>query len=167
MEDHTAERTDSKTNLLQLVTFFLGDEEYAADILNIQGINRMVEVTKVPNTPEFVEGIINLRGKVIPLIDLRKKLGMQEVERDKNSRFIVVELGENVTGFIVDSVNEVLRINREITEPPPQSLSSINSEYITSVAKVDDRLIILLDLQKVLSDREIKEINQINNEKVK
>mgnify|MGYP006289807595 CR=1 FL=1 len=164
MEDHTAQKTDSKTDLLQLVTFFLGDEEYAADILNIQGINRMVEVTKVPNTPEFVEGIINLRGKVIPLIDLRKKLGMEEVERDKNSRFIVVELGDNVTGFIVDSVNEVLRINREITEPPPQSLSSINSEYITSVAKVDERLIILLDLQRVLSNKEINEIEKINDD---
>lgn len=166
MEEHTVEKTDSKTDLLQLVTFFLGDEEYAADILNIQGINRMVEVTKVPNTPEFVEGIINLRGKVIPLIDLRKKLDMEEVERDKNSRFIVVELGENVTGFIVDSVNEVLRINREIIEPPPKSLSSMNSDYITSVAKVDERLIILLDLQKVLSNKELSEIDELNKEQV-
>ena len=91
-------------DLLQLVTFHLANEEFAVDILNIQGINRMVEITKVPNAPEFVEGIINLRGRVIPLICLRKRLGMPEREYDKSTRFIVVEINSRVIGFIVDSV---------------------------------------------------------------
>lgn len=150
--------------LLQLVSFHLGDEEYAADILNIQGINRMVEVTKVPNTPDYVEGIINLRGKVIPLIDLRKRLDLPVGDYDKNTRFIVIELKNNVVGFIVDSVNEVLRIESGITEPPPQSVSNINTEFITSVAKLDDRLIILLDMDKILTEKEKEQLDKIDFE---
>jgi len=147
--------------LLQLVTFHIGDEEFGVDILNIQGINRMVEVTKVPNAPDYVEGIINLRGKVIPIIDLRKRLGMVEKEYDKNTRFIVVEMKDKVIGFIVDSVNEVLRINKGITEPPPPMVSGIDSDFITAVGKLEDRLLILLDIERILSSEEKKELEQI------
>jgi purine-binding chemotaxis protein CheW len=136
---------------LQLVSFHIGDEEFAVDILNIQGINRMVEVTKVPNAPEYVEGIINLRGSVIPILDLRRRLGMPARDYDKDTRFIVVEIHNKVLGFIVDSVNEVLRINSNITEPPPPMVSGIDSEFITAVGKLDDRLLILLNIEKVLS----------------
>ena len=139
---------------LQLVTFHIGEEEFAVDILNVQEINRMVEVTKVPSAPDFVEGIINLRGKVIPIIDLRKKFGIQTRVTDKNTRIIVVELSKKVIGFIVDSVSEVLRINSSICEPPPNIVSNIHADYITSVGKLEDRLLILLDLEKVISESE-------------
>lgn len=161
MDVKESEQKISSGELLQLVSFHLGDEEYAADILNIQGINRMVDVTKVPNTPEYVEGIINLRGKVIPIIDLRKRLMLPVKEYDKNTRFIVIELEQNVVGFIVDSVNEVLRIDSNLTEAPPQSVSNVNTEFITSVAKLEDRLIILLDMDKILSENEQKQLGNI------
>ncbi len=151
--------------LLQLVTFNLGVEEFAVDILNIQGINRMVEITKVPNSPDYVEGIINLRGKVIPIIDLRRKLGMTEKAFDKSTRFIVVEINKVVVGFIVDSVNDVLRVPKSITEPPPPLVAGIESEYITAVGKLEDRLIILLDIEKILTDKEKVELNRFEEEK--
>lgn len=149
-------------NLLQLVTFHIANEEFAVDILNIQGINRMVEITKVPNAPEFVEGIINLRGKVIPLICLRKRLGMPERDYDKSTRFIVVEINSRVIGFIVDSVSEVLRISSAITESTPPMISSIDSRFITGIAKLDDRLLILLDLEKVLTYSQQNELDKID-----
>ncbi len=149
-------------DLLQLVTFHLANEEFAVDILNIQGINRMVEITKVPNAPEFVEGIINLRGRVIPLICLRKRLGMPEKDYDKSTRFIVVEINSRVIGFIVDSVSEVLRISSTITESTPPMISSIDSHFITGIAKLDDRLLILLDLEKVLSFSQQSELDRID-----
>lgn len=161
MEDNIDKQAEFYGDELQLVTFHIGDEEFAADILNIQGINRMLEVTKVPNSPEFVEGIINLRGKVIPIIDLRRRLGMPPKEYDKNTRFIVVELKQKVIGFIVDSVNEVLRINKSITEPPPETVSNIDSKFITAVGKLNDRLLILLDLDQILSDEEIETTQEL------
>jgi purine-binding chemotaxis protein CheW len=147
--------------LLQLVTFAIEEEEFAVDILNIQGINRMVEVTRVPNAPSFVEGIINLRGQVIPIIDLRKRLLMPPREYDKQTRFIVVEFSNRVIGFIVDSVHEVLRINKDLTEPPPAMVSGVESDYITAVAKLEDRLIILLDLEKILSLEQHEELSNL------
>ena len=124
----------------------------------------MVEVTKVPSSPDFVEGIINLRGKVIPIIDLRKRLGMLEKDYDKSTRFIVVEMKDKVVGFIVDSVNEVLRINRSITEPPPPMVAGVDSEFITAVGKLEDRLLILLDIDKILSLKELNEIDGASEE---
>ncbi len=138
--------------LLQLVTFKLENEEFGVDILNIQGINRMVEVTKVPNSPEYVEGIINLRGQVIPIIDLRKRLNMPDRAYSKDTRFIVVEFKNKVVGFIVDSVNKVLRIDRKLTEPPPKTATRIDSEYITAVGKLEDSLLILLDFERILPE---------------
>ncbi len=147
----------SQAQLLQLVSFHIGDEEFAVDILNIQGINRMMDITRVPNSPDFVEGIINLRGQVIPVVNLRRRLGFEQIEANKDTRIIVVEIAKRVVGFIVDNVNEVLRINSSITEPPPPMVAGIESEYITAVGKLDDRLLILLDLEKVLTVEE-KEI---------
>lgn len=138
--------------LLQLVTFKLENEEFGIDILNIQGINRMVEVTKVPNSPDYVEGIINLRGQVIPIIDLRKRLKMPDKPYSKDTRFIVVELKDRVIGFIVDSVNKVLRIDRSLTEQPPPVASGNESDYITAVGKLEDSLLILLDFEKILPE---------------
>ncbi len=145
-------RHGSGEELLQLVSFNIGEEEFGVDILQVQEINRMLEVTRVPNAPEYVEGVINLRGKVIPVVDLRKRLGMPEKDHDKNTRIIVMELGGKVVGFVVDAVQEVLRIPRGVTEPPPSIAAGGNAEYIRAVGKLDDRLLTLLDLEKVLSN---------------
>lgn len=139
------------SELLQLVSFFIGNEEFAIYILCVQEINRMISITKVPNSPSYVEGVINLRGRVIPVINLRSKLGIPTKEHDKNTRIIVVEINKTTVGFIVDGVNEVLRIPKSITEPPPAIVAGINSEFIEAVGKLDDRLLILLDLEKILS----------------
>jgi purine-binding chemotaxis protein CheW len=138
-------------DLLQLVSFNIGSEEFGVDILKVQEINRMVEVTHVPHAHEYVEGVINLRGKVIPIVDLRTRLGMKRKEHDKNTRIIVVELKGNIIGFVVDGVREVLRIPASVTEKPPGLVGGVREEFVTAVGKLADRLLILLDLEKVLT----------------
>lgn len=135
---------------LQLVSFNIGSEEFGVDILKVQEINRMVEITKVPQAPHYVEGVINLRGKVIPIIDLRKRFNLELKEQDKNTRIVVVDIAGNIMGMIVDSVSEVLRLPSDTVEPPPDLVTGINSEYINGVAKLEDRLLIFLDLSKVV-----------------
>lgn len=137
--------------LLQLVSFMIGDEEFGIDILLVQEIIRMQQVTKVPNAPEFVDGVINLRGKIIPVIDLRCKLGIERKERDKNTRIIVVEVSGKTVGFIVDAVTEVLRVPENIFETPPEIVTGINSDFIKAVGKLEDRLLILIDLEVTLT----------------
>jgi purine-binding chemotaxis protein CheW len=136
--------------LLQLVTFKLDVEEFGIDILRVQEIIRIMSITKVPNSPEFIEGVINLRGRVIPVINLRKRLLLPTIEKDNKTRVIVVELSGKTVGFIVDEVNEVLRIPKSITEPPPEMTAGIDSDYITSVGKLEDKLLILLDIEKLV-----------------
>jgi purine-binding chemotaxis protein CheW len=143
-------QTATSDELLQLVSFNIGEEEFGVDILRVQEINRTLAVTRVPNVPEYVDGVINLRGRVIPIVDLRRRFGMERREHDKNTRIIVVELSGQILGFVVDAVREVLRIPRSVTEPPPQLIGGVREEYITAVGKLDDRLLILLDLDKVL-----------------
>ncbi len=140
---------------LQLVSFNIGTEEFGVDILKVQEINRMVEITKVPQAPHYVEGVINLRGKVIPIVDLRKRFSLELKEHDKNTRIVVVDIGGNIMGMIVDSVSEVLRLPANTIEPPPEIVTGINSEYIKGVAKLDDRLLIFLDLSKVIDVNEM------------
>lgn len=140
--------------LLQLVSFKISNEEFGIDILSVQEINRMLQITKVPNTPDFIEGVINLRGRIIPVIDLRVKLGMMRKEHSKDTRIVVVDIKQKTVGFIVDEVNEVLRIPKSITEAPPDMVSGINSEYIISIGKLEDRLLILLDLEKMIPESE-------------
>ncbi len=136
---------------LQLVTFEVASEEFAVDILAVQEINRMMELTRVPQSPPEVEGVINLRGKIIPVLDLRKRFGFKIQDATAQSRIVVVEIGGRVLGFIVDRVHEVLRIPRSIVEPAPAMVSSIDSDFIAGVGKLDDRLLILLDLGRLFS----------------
>ena len=146
--------------LLQLVSFKIGDEEFGVDILSVQEINRMSQITKVPNTSDFIEGVINLRGRVIPVMDLRVKLGMPRKEHGKNTRIVVVELRGQTIGFIVDEVSEVLRISKDITEAPPEMVGGMNSDYITSIGKLEDRLLILLDLDKIVTTSELTKLKK-------
>lgn len=148
--DHKGREGD----LLQLVTFNIGDEEFGVEILKVQEIIRMMGITRVPRAPDFVEGVINLRGKVIPIIDLRKRFGMKSQDHDKHTRIIVIEINKVIVGFVVDSVSEVLRIPSSTVEPPPTIISGIESEYISGVGKLADRLLILLDLDRLLSKGE-------------
>jgi purine-binding chemotaxis protein CheW len=120
----------------------------------VQEIIRMMDITKVPRAPDFVEGVINLRGKVIPIIDLRKRFGLSTRDHDKHTRIIVIEINNMIVGFVVDSVSEVLRIPASTVEPPPPVVSGLESEYISGVGKLEDRLLILLDLNKLLSGEE-------------
>ncbi|MDX2148420.1 MAG: chemotaxis protein CheW [Planctomycetota bacterium] len=136
---------------LQLVSFEVGGEEFAVDILAVQEINRMLELTRVPQSPPEVEGVINLRGKIIPVLDLRKRFGMLVSDRSEHNRIVVVEVNHRVLGFIVDRVHEVLRIGSDIVEPAPPMVCSIDSEFISGVAKFNDRLIILLDLARLFA----------------
>lgn len=144
--------------LLQLVSFKIGAEEFGVDITKVQEINRMVEITKVPQAANYVEGVINLRGKVIPIIDLRKRMSMEIKENDKNTRIVVVDIENFVMGMIVDSVSEVLRIPVSTIEPPPDIATGMNADYIQGVAKLEDRLLIFLDLSKVINVEEVKSI---------
>ncbi len=146
----------SADELLQLVSFKIGSEEYGIDILKVQEINRMPEITKVPQAPHYVDGVINLRGKVIPIINTRRKFSLEEKEHDKDTRIVVVDINGEVIGLIVDSVNEVLRIPSSIVEPPPNVTIDSGADYITGVARLEDRLLILLDLGKLVGDTALK-----------
>ena len=151
-----------EVDLLQLVTFRIGEEEFGVDILRVQEIIRIMEITRVPKAPDFVEGVINLRGKVIPIIDLRKRFGLEVKEYVKHTRIIVIEISNMIVGFVVDAVSEVLRIPADTVEPPPPAvMGGIDSEYISGVGKLEDRLLILLDLDKLLSQEEQAELGQV------
>ena len=159
INDHVKDSVE----LLQLVSFKIGSEEFGVDILNVQEINRMITITKVPNSPEFIEGIINLRGRVLPVIHLRVRLGLPKKDFDKDTRIIVVDIDGKTVGFLVDAVSEVLRIPQNITEAPPEIVAGINSKYITAVGKLEDRLLILLDLNKLLVDEEKEVMEELIN----
>jgi purine-binding chemotaxis protein CheW len=147
--------------LLQLVTFSIGEEEFGVDILKVQEIIRTMEITKVPRAQDFVEGVINLRGKVIPIIDLRRRFGLDSKAHDKHTRIIVIEINNMIVGFVVDSVSEVLRIPAGTVEPPPPVVAGLESEYISGVGKLHDRLLILLDLDKLLSSEDLENLGQL------
>lgn len=139
-------------DLVQVVSFQLGQEEFGIDILKVQEINRLVEITKVPQAPFYCEGIINLRGKVIPVINLRKKFELDDREWDKNTRILVCDVAGNVIGMIVDSVAEVLKIPHSTIEPTPDIVTSVNSDYISGIAKLEDKLLIFLDVSKIAAE---------------
>ncbi|MEG2004708.1 MAG: chemotaxis protein CheW [Bilophila sp.] len=161
MEVDTAYHGAGDDTLIQLVTFKLGDEEFGVDILKVQEIIRMLPITRVPNAPNFVEGVINLRGKVIPVIDMRKRFGLDTTPHDSQTRIEVMDLQGQIVGFVVDAVSEVLRIKESTVEPPPPVVAGIGSEYMRGVGKLEDRLLILLDLDKLLSETELHSLNAV------
>lgn len=140
-------------DLMQLVGFHVAGEEFGLEILRVQEIIRLQPLTRVPNSPALVAGVINLRGKVIPVIALRRCFGLEDRPHDKQTRIVVGEVNGSVLGFIVDSVSEVLRLPVETIEPPPH-LGKREREYVSGVGKLDDRLLILLDLDRLMSDAE-------------
>jgi purine-binding chemotaxis protein CheW len=142
----------------QLVVFQLGAELYGVDIARVHEIIRLQSITRVPRAPSFVEGVINLRGKVIPVVDLRRRFGLPTTEHTRATRTVVVEIGDQVVGIIVDSVSEVLRVSTSTIEPPSPVVAGIDSEYLHGIAKLPERLVILLDLDRVLAREERRAI---------
>ncbi len=147
--------------VIQVVSFQLGNEEYGVDISQVQEIIRMVEITHVPRAPRFMEGVINLRGQLIPIIDLRTRFGMPRINATKSTRIIVTEIGSKRVGIVVDSVSEVLNIPIENVEEAPEMIAGVGTEYIQGVGKMNDRLIIMLDLTMVITGEEKAQLDQV------
>lgn len=145
----------------QLVVFELANEHYGVDIGAVNTIIRMQEVTAIPRTPSFVEGVINLRGSIIPVIDLRKRFGLTVGETTKSSRIVVVEASGQMIGMVVDAVAETLRLTSDAIEPPSPLIASVDSEYLRGVGKHENRLVILLDLDKVLTCKELDSLAKV------
>ena len=137
------------------LTFVLGDEEYGLQILKVREIIGLMEITSVPQTPVFIKGVINLRGKVIPVIDLRLKFGMEEAEPTEETCIIVVDIAGALTGMLVDTVSEVLDVTVDQIEPPPSFGSSVDNGFILGMGKIKGKVKILLDIDKVLSPEEL------------
>ncbi|HBQ24776.1 MAG TPA: chemotaxis protein CheW [Syntrophomonas sp.] len=140
----------SQDNEIQVVAFNLGKEEYAVDILNVQDINRLLDITRVPRSESYIEGIVNLRGNIIPIINLHKRFNLQSEGNEEDKRIIVFQFNDLKVGIIVDEVSEVLHLKKEDIEETGKVYSSINAEHIKGIAKVNNRLLILLDLLKIM-----------------
>lgn len=161
MEDESFQKMDEE--LVQFVTFSIEEEEFGVNILNVQEIIRPMNITKVPRSPEFVVGVINLRGNVIPIVDLRSRFNLSTKDHDKYTRIIVVEINAMIVGFVVDAVSEVLRLPTSIIEPPPPVIAGLESDYISGVGKLDDgnRLLVMLELNRLLSNKEQEALAQM------
>ncbi len=151
LEQHAQDKTSA--SVLQLVSFKVGNEEFGLDILKVQEIIRLRDLTRVPNMPDFVDGVINLRGQVIPVIGLRRRFGVDTSEADKRTRIVVAEVNGNILGFVVDEVSEVLRISSETVEPPPR-LGNVDRKYVQGIGKIQDRLLIVIDPGLLFDDGE-------------
>jgi purine-binding chemotaxis protein CheW len=146
----------------QLVVFELASESYGVDIGTVSTIIRMQSITAMPKSPKFVEGVINLRGNIIPVIDLRKRLGLAAGEATRASRIVVVDASGQMIGMIVDAVAETIRLSQDSIEPPSPIVTSIDSDYVRGVGKLESRLVILLDLDKVLTVKESEALRATN-----
>lgn len=153
--------TQEIINDQKVIVFQLADEEYALSVEQVGSIERMLTITRVPQAANFVKGVINLRGVVTPVIDLRSRFDIMESEHTDATRIIITYINEMEVGLIVDAANDVIDIPRQSIEPAPSVVGSIDVNYISGVAKLDDRLLILLDLEKVLTTEEIDELKTV------
>jgi len=144
----------SKAGESQLVVFVMENEEFACGINNVREVLKMIRVTPLPRSLDFVEGVINMRGEVIPVIDLRKRFGLPEAERTDESRIIIVEVEEYMVGLIVDSVREVLSLPDQQIQEAPSQVAGGKTDLIKGVGKVEDRMLIILDLDRILTSEE-------------
>ncbi|WEK56169.1 MAG: chemotaxis protein CheW [Candidatus Cohnella colombiensis] len=147
---------------MKVIVFTLGKEEYGIEVDKVRTIERLTSITRVPKTPEFVKGVINLRGVVIPVIDLRGRFGLPESDLGENARIIIVAANDLEVGFIVDSANDVIDVMSDTIESPPEVVGGIRAKYLSGVAKVSEtRLLILLNLSEVLNRGEIIQLEQL------
>ncbi len=162
---YSSSRDDSdKEQLMQLVGFMIGKELFGVDILMVQEIIRQVSITAVPNSPDFVEGVINLRGDIIPVIDLRKRLNLfKERKSGEHNWILILDIGGRVTGFIVDKVTEVLKIEESAIEHAPDIIvKGLENQYIRGVVDINSKLLILLDFNRILLIEEMKQLKDVN-----
>lgn len=150
------------TRDLQIVGLRIGRETYGVPISLVREIVRVPEITAVPHTQKYVEGVINLRGKIISIVDLRKRFGEADIEPNKKNRIVVVELENRTVGLIVNAASEVLKIPPSDIEPPSSVFLNGESDYVTGVGKLKNRLVILLDLNKVLNSSELRHLDELN-----
>jgi purine-binding chemotaxis protein CheW len=146
---------------LHLVGFRIGRETFGVPIALVHEIVRVPEITAVPEAPAYVEGVINLRGKIVSIVDLRKRFGEKEITHNKKNRILVVEVENKMVGLIVDAASEVLRMSSEQVDNPPNVFEEGELNYVTGVGKLKDRLIILVELNKVLQKGELKRLGDV------
>ncbi|GAA4700906.1 chemotaxis protein CheW [Brevibacillus fulvus] len=147
------------TGEVKVIVFRLKDEEYGVEVEQVKSIEKFEHITRVPRTPAFVKGVVNLRGVVTPIIDLRKRFGLEETEYTEATRIIIVAVGELEVGLIVDAANDVIDIPVNAVEPPPEVVGGVEAAYLRGVAKLEKRLLILLNLDKVLNTDELKQLD--------
>jgi len=152
-DDKGLTHATSADEILQIVTFQVGNETFGLNILKVHEIIRFQALTRVPNLPDYVEGVLNLRGKIIPVVGLRQRMGLEHQEPNATTKIVVASVKNEVLGFLVDSVSEVLRISSSTVEPTPR-FREVRQKYVSGVGKLDDRLLLLLDLDELLSDEE-------------
>lgn len=148
-------------NELQIVGFRVGKEQFGVPIASVHEIVRPLDVTAVPDSPAYVEGVINLRGKIVPVIDLRKRFGETELRSSKKTRIVIAEVNGRLLGLKVDSASEVLRVPAGDVEPPPEVFSEGEVNYVTGMAKINNRLIILIDLARILQAGELRRLGDL------
>jgi len=151
----------------QLLIFKLNGEDFGVEITNVDQIIPPKEIFKVPNTPDYIEGLLSLRGKVYTIINLRRRFGLLQKEFDESTKIIIVNVNAVMVGFIVDEVNEIARVEDENIENTPQTIASLNRKYLSGIAKIGERIIIMLDLNQVLSVAEEAEVAHVSKVKVK
>ena len=153
-EEHPSAERSHTIQVTQIVGFRLANEEYGLDIMRVQEIILIGAITEVPRVPDYVRGLINLRGQVIPIVDLRRRFSLPDTDQTEEQRIIVVNVHEKMIGILVDSVNQVTRVTADQIDPPPTSISGIDHEFITGLVKFDEHLVILLDIERLLTHAE-------------
>ncbi len=144
----------------QYLTFSLGDEEYAIDILKVQEIRGYDNVTRIANTPEFIKGVTNLRGVIVPIVDLRLKFNLAKAEYVDQTVVIVVNVGKRVVGIVVDGVSDVMTLSEDQIKPAPEFTLALSSDYLSGLASLEDRMLILVNIEKLLTSEEMAIIEQ-------
>ncbi|MDX6915431.1 MULTISPECIES: chemotaxis protein CheW [Pectobacterium] len=145
----------------EFLIFTLGDEEYGVDILKVQEIRGYDQVTRIANTPSFIKGVTNLRGVIVPIVDLRIKFAKQDVEYDDNTVVIVLNLGQRVVGIVVDGVSDVLSLTADQIRPAPEFAVTLSTEYLTGLGSLGERMLILVDIEKLLSSEEMALVDSV------
>lgn len=149
---------------LKTIVFSIGSEEYGIEVDHVKTIERLLPLTRVPKTPPFIKGVINLRGVVVPVIHLASRFGLPESEPTDNTRIIIVNAGDLEVGFIVDAANDVIDVNEDRLEAPPEVVGGIRAKYLRGIAKVgEDRLLVMLNLSEVLNKNEIIQLEQMED----
>ncbi len=160
----TAETNHSSAVTQEFLTFTLGAEEYAIDILRVQEIRGYDQVTAIANSPAFIKGVINLRGAIVPIVDLRIKFNLSSVTYDQFTVVIILNVMQRIIGVVVDSVSDVIALAAEAIRPPPEFGSTFDSQYLKGLASVGERMLILVDIERLLSSREMALLNDSSDQ---